>query len=95
MIRLYSIYDRLVPAHEQLFFAASDGVAARIVIESATGERNRLRQHSADFDLYRLAAIDQSSGLISPEMAPVYISSVKTIIDSMLEMEKLGHASNN
>lgn len=88
MLKLYSIYDRMVPAHEQLFFAPSDGVAARIVIQSSLGERNHLRQHSADFDLYRLLSIDQTSGIVCPEQAPVYIASVKQIIDTQIEMEK-------
>lgn len=88
MVRLYSIYDRMVPAHEQLFFAASDGVASRIVIQSATGQNNQLRQHSADFDLYRLAVVDQTSGQVVPCEAPVYVASVKQIIDTQLEMEK-------
>lgn len=92
MVKLYSVYDRMVPAHQQLFFAASDGVASRIIIETATGERNQLRQHSADFDLYRLGAVDQTSGIVAPEQAPVYIASVKQILDTQLEMERSNHA---
>lgn len=62
LIRLYSVYDRVAQIYAEPFTAVNDATAARSFTIAQASPESMLYAAPADFQLWYLGSIDNSSG---------------------------------
>lgn len=76
----YTIYDRKALVYGVPFFAATDGLALRMLADAANDPSTQLFKHPSDFVLYRCGAYDDNSGQLLPVTVLEHIADVQALI---------------
>jgi hypothetical protein len=77
-----SVFDVKAVAYSNPFYSVNTAVAVRDFSHAVSDPNSGLFNNPEDFSLYQVATFDDESGLISPLVPPVFLSSaVKSIGD--------------
>lgn len=76
----YTIYDRKALVYGVPFFAATDGLALRMLTDAANDSSTQLFKHPSDFVLYRCGAYDDNSGQLLPVSVLEHIADVQALV---------------
>lgn len=68
---LYAIYDAAAEIYSQPQVYVTDNVAMRAFTQAANDPESSISIASSDYTLFRIAAYDDTSGEIKPEVTPV------------------------
>lgn len=73
---LFAVFDSKAGAFLDPFFAKTDEVAQRTVINAGIDPQSLFHRFAGDFTLFSVAVFDPSTGLIKPYEAPVNLGTV-------------------
>lgn len=61
---MFAIYDSKAKAYMQPFFAASEGLAARMVAEACRDRSSAVFRYGEDMTLFKIGTFDDSNGVV-------------------------------
>jgi len=70
---LMATFDAKVGLFIHQFFVRSNAEGMRIFADEVARPESQLGAHPEDFSLFRLGEVDQTSGALLPELAPVQL----------------------
>jgi len=77
---LLCVYDAKVQLFMQPFFARSSAEGMRMFADEAKRPDGQIGQHPEDFSLHRLGEVDQTNGMLIPEVAPVALATALELV---------------
>lgn len=76
----YTIYDRKALIYSPPFFAVTDGLALRSLMEAVNDPNTSIARHPGDFVLYRCGSYDDASGQLHPVTALEHVSDALALV---------------
>lgn len=64
-VKLYAVYDKKAAVYRHFFVAPDDTIAIRVFAEASIDRNNFIGKYPSDFDLYKIAGIDTTSGKVN------------------------------
>lgn len=77
--QMYSIFDTKASLFGGPFFAFNDGVAQRNVAASVRGGDSLLSKFPEDYQLFRVGAFDDQSGIVEPAIPAVHVCNLSSL----------------
>jgi len=82
MPRVYSIYDKKMQEFGQLAVAKNDETFRRAVVENVKGSGSLIEKYPVDYQVFRVAEFDSSSGFISGYTPVVLVCEVAELLQA-------------
>jgi len=79
---LLSTFDSKVGLFVHQFFARSTAEGMRLFRDEAMRPDSSVAAHPEDYSLFRLGEVDQTSGRLEPELAPVQVCTALELVAS-------------
>jgi hypothetical protein len=79
-MNLYSIYDAKAEAFAMPFSAQNDGVATRMLLDTASDPNISLSKHPEDYSIFKLATYDENTGIVTPVVPVACLGTLLTLI---------------
>lgn len=76
----YAIYDRKGLIYHPPFWAATDGLAVRMLQDTVNDPNTTLSRHPGDYVLYRVGAYDDASGSLLPVTAIQHVADALALV---------------
>lgn len=84
LLRLYSVFDRKAVTYMPPFIAHNDATASRMLLASGASPDSLLSAHPADFDLYHLGFLNQSTGDLISESSPSFVCNFAPLLHAAM-----------